>query len=122
MCSAVNGCLYRIACVLTAALVSTTLLSGCSVIESFQPETIRIDQGEITIKGWVDEKKSEFCVKIELKKHPETVSLHSLNVVRADGVKVETVAKDDMKKLVAAADFVTKKQAPGNLIKEAVGV
>jgi len=34
--------------------------------------------------------------------------------------KVENVVKDDIKKLVAAADFVTKKHAPKNLVKEAV--
>jgi hypothetical protein len=74
--------------VLVLGLVSAAVLSGCSVIDSFKPEVIRIGAGEITIKGWIDSKKSEFCVKIELRKHAQTVTLHSLNVVRADGTKL----------------------------------
>lgn len=82
-----NACFYKYACGLVAAFVSAIMLSGCSVVDSFKPEVIRIDDGEITIKGWIDAKKSLFCIKIELKKQAETVTLHSLNVVRPDGTK-----------------------------------
>ncbi len=70
-------------------MASTAILSGCSPIDSFKPETIRIIDGDITIKGWIDGKKSEFCVKIELKRHHDNVSLHSLNLVRPDGTKLD---------------------------------
>jgi hypothetical protein len=79
------------------------VLSGCSVVDSFKPEVIRIDDGEITIKGWVDAKKSVFCIKIELKKHTETAGLHSLNLVRPDGTKS---APDEWK------DQTPRKSAP----------
>ncbi|MBT3200033.1 MAG: hypothetical protein HN350_08950 [Phycisphaerales bacterium] len=82
-----NTCLSKCACGLVAGLACLSWLTGCSPIDSFKPEVIRIDEGEITIKGWVDEKKSRFCIKIELKDQRETVSLHSLNVVRPDGTK-----------------------------------
>jgi hypothetical protein len=82
-----STCLCKCACGLVAGLASAVIFTGCSVIDSFKPEIIRLDDGKITIKGWVDEKKSEFCITIELKKSGETTTLHSLNLVRADGTK-----------------------------------
>ena len=84
-----NTYFYKCACGLIAAIASAALTSGCSPIDSFKSETIRINDGDITIKGWIDQKKSEFCVKIELKRHHDNVSLHSLNVVRPDGTKLD---------------------------------
>jgi len=81
--------LHNYASLAIAGLMAAAILSGCSPIDAFKPEVIRIDQGEITIKGWIDEKKAVFCVKIELRKHPETVTLHSLNVVSPDGARIQ---------------------------------
>ncbi len=82
-----NTGFQKYACGLALSFAAVLVLSGCSVVDSFKPEVIRIDDGEVTIKGWIDAKKSLFCVNIQLKKHAETVTLHSLNLVRPDGTK-----------------------------------
>jgi len=65
-----------------------TAVSGCSVVDSFQPEVVRIEGGEISIKGWVDLEKSRFCADIRLKPDAKNVTLHSLNLVLPDGTKL----------------------------------
>jgi len=82
-----NTCFQKYTCGLILSFASVAILSGCSVVDSFKPEVVRIDDGEVTIKGWLDAKKSVFCVNIQLKKQAETVTLHSLNLVRPDGTK-----------------------------------
>lgn len=64
------------------------VVSGCSVVDSFQPEVVEIEAGEISIKGWVNLKKSRFCVEIHLKPDAKSVTLHSLNLVLPDGSKL----------------------------------
>lgn len=79
--------LQKYACGVVLVLASISAVSGCSVVNSFKPEVIEIDDGQVTIKGWLDAKKSLFCVKIQLKARAETVTLHSLNLIGADGTK-----------------------------------
>ena len=64
------------------------VVSGCSVVDSFHPETLQIEAGEIRIKGWVRVEKSRFCVDIRLKPTAKNTTLHSLNLVLPDGSKL----------------------------------
>ena len=83
------------ACRLLLVLLPATLFSGCSIVDSFQPEVVRIEGGDITIKGWEHVDKSEFNVDIRLKPSSNNVTLHSVNLVCPDGKKRPPVSWKD---------------------------
>ena len=81
---------YFLECARGTLLValSVTFASGCSVVDSFEPEVFQIDGGEITTKGWTEVEKSEFKVNVALKPGAGNLTLHSLNLVCPDGKKL----------------------------------
>jgi hypothetical protein len=75
-------------------LLSGAFFSGCSIVDSFQPEVVPTDGGQITIKGWEEVDNSKFNVTIALKPSSQNVTLHSVNLRCPDG---EELAPDACK-------------------------
>jgi hypothetical protein len=59
------------------------LASGCSPQASFQPETLEIGPGRLTVKGWT--RSDRFCIELRLDSAQRAWYLHSVHLVAPDG-------------------------------------
>jgi hypothetical protein len=73
--------------------VLSVLAVGCARQRYFSAETFESGGNEIRVKGWT--KADSFCADVRLKPADETVTLHSLQLVRSDGRRLQPTRWSD---------------------------
>ena len=69
------------------------LATGCARQRYFDAETFQSEGNELEVKGWT--KDDTFCAEVDLDPVDETVRLHSVQLVRFDGRKLEPTRWSD---------------------------